>query len=139
MADFSQPEGRMYIDGKFVEARSGARFANMNPATEEVIGQVAEPASRTCRPPLPPRAAPSTRRTGRPTSRCASAACEQLQQGLEKEKEQLREQTIAEVGAPIMLTYGPQGDSVIRDLAWVAKLLGRYPSSATSACTSSSA
>ena len=42
---------------------------------------------------------------------------EQLREGLEKEKEHLRKQTIAEVGAPMLLTYGPQGDSVITDLA----------------------
>ena len=42
MADFSEPEGRMYIDGEFVDARSGAKFDNVNPATEEVIGQVAD-------------------------------------------------------------------------------------------------
>ncbi len=34
MADFSMPEGRMYIDGEFVDARSGATFDNVNPATE---------------------------------------------------------------------------------------------------------
>ncbi len=39
----------------------------------------------------------------------------QLREGFEKEKEALREQTVAEVGSPIQLTYGPQGDSVIAD------------------------
>ena len=42
MADSIQAEGRLYIDGEFVEARSGKRFANVNPATEEVIGEVAD-------------------------------------------------------------------------------------------------
>ena len=126
MADFSQPEGRMYIDGKFVEARSGARFANVNPATEEVIGQVADGGLEDMQ-----AAIAAARRafdtTGWSTDVALRKRClEQLQQGLEKEKEQLRKQTIAEVGAPIMLTYGPQGDSVIRDLSWVANLLGRY-------------
>ena len=51
---------------------------------------------------------------------------EQLREGLEKEKEHLRAQTIAEVGAPKLLTYGPQGDSVIKDLRWVTELLDRY-------------
>ena len=35
-------EQRMLIDGKLVEARSGNLFDNLNPATEEVLGQVAD-------------------------------------------------------------------------------------------------
>ena len=34
-------ELRMLIDGKLVEAEGGATFDNVNPATEEVLGQVA--------------------------------------------------------------------------------------------------
>lgn len=36
-----QPETRMYIDGKFTEAASGARFETVNPATGAVIAAVA--------------------------------------------------------------------------------------------------
>ena len=36
------PEARMLIDGALVDADSGATFANVNPATEEVIGHVAD-------------------------------------------------------------------------------------------------
>lgn len=35
------PETRMYIDGKFVEAASGARFETINPANGAVIAEVA--------------------------------------------------------------------------------------------------
>ena len=35
-------ESRMLIDGKLVEAAGGATYDNINPATEEVIGQVAD-------------------------------------------------------------------------------------------------
>ena len=35
-------ETRMTIDGELVEARSGRRFQNVNPATEEVLGDVAD-------------------------------------------------------------------------------------------------
>ena len=126
MADFSRPEGRMYIDGRFVEARSGARFPNVNPATEEVIGEVADGGPEEMH-----AAIAAARRAFDETSWSTDVALrkrclEQLQQGLEKEKEHLRKQTVAEVGAPILLTYGPQGDSVIRDLSWVTALLGRY-------------
>jgi aldehyde dehydrogenase (NAD+) len=35
-------EVRMLIDGELVEAGSGKRFANVNPATEEILGEVAD-------------------------------------------------------------------------------------------------
>src|SRR5580704_6691670 len=35
------PESRMLVDGKLVDADTGRTFDNVNPATEEVIGQVA--------------------------------------------------------------------------------------------------
>ena len=35
-------EPRMLIDGKLVEAAGGATYDNINPATEEVIGPVAD-------------------------------------------------------------------------------------------------
>ena len=35
-------EGRMLIDGNLVEAEGGRTYANVNPTTEEVIGQVAD-------------------------------------------------------------------------------------------------
>ena len=36
------PEHRMLIDGELVEAEGGKLFANINPATEEEIGQVVD-------------------------------------------------------------------------------------------------
>ena len=37
-----KPETRMLIDGKLVDAASGKVFDNVNPATEEVLGVVAD-------------------------------------------------------------------------------------------------
>ena len=42
MATKVNPEPRMLIDGKLVESRRGTTFANVNPATEEELGQVAD-------------------------------------------------------------------------------------------------
>ncbi|RLA40546.1 MAG: aldehyde dehydrogenase, partial [Gammaproteobacteria bacterium] len=36
------PEARLYIDGELVPAASGKIYDNINPATEEVIGQAAD-------------------------------------------------------------------------------------------------
>ena len=36
------PEARLLIDGELADAESGQQFDNINPATEEVLGQVAD-------------------------------------------------------------------------------------------------
>ena len=36
------PESRLLIDGQLVDAASGRTYPNVNPATEEVMGQVAD-------------------------------------------------------------------------------------------------
>ena len=36
------PESRLLIDGELVDASHGKTFDNVNPATEEVLGQVAD-------------------------------------------------------------------------------------------------
>lgn len=126
MADSIQAEGRLYIDGALVEARSGKRFANVNPATEEVIGEVADGGPEDME-----AAIAAARRAFDETSWSTDPAfrrqcLQQLQDGLRKEKESLREQTVAEAGAPLQLTYAVQGDSVIEDLSWVIGLLEGY-------------
>src|SRR6187455_1788477 len=94
------PESRMLIDGKLVEADSGATFDNVNPATEEVLGAVADGSAADMQ-----RAIAAARRAFDETSwstdhgfrqRCL----DQLQEGLEAEREELREQLILEVGCP---------------------------------------
>ena len=126
MSDFSQPEGRLYIGGELRDAESGASYANVNPATEEVIGQVADADVGDMK-----AAIAAARRafdeSDWSTNHAFRQKClRQLQEGLEREKEHLRQQTVAEVGAPIQLTYAVQGDSVIRDLTWVIELIGRF-------------
>jgi len=109
------PETNMLIDGKLVEASSGARFDNVNPATEEVIGQVSDGSVADMR-----RAIAAARRafdeSAWSTDRQLRTRClEQLQEALEAEREQLREQLILEVGCPRMLTFGPQLDAPLAD------------------------
>ena len=36
------PETKMLIDGELVDAASGKTYPNINPATEEVMGEVAD-------------------------------------------------------------------------------------------------
>ena len=59
----------MLIGGDLVEAASGKTFDNINPATEEVLGPVADASAEDMQPrDHAPPAPPSTRPTGRRTA-----------------------------------------------------------------------
>lgn len=101
----AQGEPRLLINGQLVESSSGKRFDNVNPATEEVLGQTcdADPADME--------AAIAAARTafdgtGWSTDRDLRKRClQQLQGALVDEKEALRAELVAEVGAPVASTY----------------------------------
>jgi aldehyde dehydrogenase (NAD+) len=120
-------EPRMLIDGDLVEAASGRRFENLNPATEEVLGEVADADAEDMR-----RAIAAARRafdeTDWPTNRALRRRClEQLQGALEEEREALRAELVAEVGCPVLSTYGPQLDAPLADaLVWPAKTIDEF-------------
>ncbi len=119
-------ESRMLIDGKLVEAEGGRTYGNINPATEEVIGPVADATPADME-----RAIASSRRafdeTTWATDREFRKRClMQLHDALLKSKEELRPQIVAEVGAPIALTFAIQQDSCIDDMIWDIELVDRY-------------
>jgi len=120
-------EVRMLIDGELVEAASGKRFDNINPATEEVLGPVADASAEDMR-----RAINAARRsfdeTDWSTNRALRKRClEQLQAALESEREELREEIIAEVGSPRMMTFAAQVDWPLEDaLSWPAKMIDEF-------------
>ncbi len=118
-------EHRMLIDGELVEAESGATYANVNPATEAVIGQVADAGVADM-----DRAIASARRAFDETEWAENTelrirGLRQLHEALNKERETLRPQIVAEVGAPIMLTYAVQMDSCIDDMEWDIECINR--------------
>jgi len=120
-------ETRMLIDGKLVDGEAGT-FQNVNPATEEVIGEVADASKADMH-----RAIDAARRafdeTDWATNRALRKRClEQFQEALESEREELREELIAEVGCPRMVTHGPQLDAPLAGgLRHPAKLIDEYP------------
>ena len=119
-------ESRLLIDGKLVNATGGRTYPNVNPATEEVIGQVADATREDM-----DRAIAAARRafdeTDWSTNLAKRAKClRQLQAALVKHKEELRPQIVAEVGTPIMLTYAVQQDSCITDMLWDIECAERY-------------
>ena len=121
-------EVRMLIDGELTEARSGRRFDNVNPATEEVLGPVADGDATDM-----DRAIGAARRafdeTDWATNRAFRQKCLiQLQEALESEREAFRSELVAEVGCPVLLTYGPQLDAPLEDgLRWPAATIDTFP------------
>jgi aldehyde dehydrogenase (NAD+) len=120
-------ESRMLIDGALVESRSGRTFDNVNPATEEVLGPVADGDLVDA-----DLAADAARRafdeSGWSTDRALRKRCLlQLQEALESEREALRAELVAEVGTPVLLTYGPQLDAPLADaLPWAAAMIDEF-------------
>jgi aldehyde dehydrogenase (NAD+) len=112
-------ERRLYIDGELREASNGATFDNVNPATEESLGVVADATKDDM-----DAAIAAARRTFDETSWATDHAfrvkcLQQLHDALVAEQEDIRAELIAEVGTPLLMTYGPQLDAPIADgLLW---------------------
>lgn len=122
-----KPERRMLIDGKLVEASNGATFNNINPATEEIIGVVADGTKEDMQ-----RAIAAARRafdeTDWSTNRELRKRCLlQLQAAIEEEKEAFRHELVEEVGTPIMLTYSAQLEWPLEDaFSWPAEMIDKF-------------
>ncbi|MET9090132.1 aldehyde dehydrogenase family protein [Streptomyces sp. NPDC004237] len=121
------PERRMLIDGKLVEAASGKLFDNINPATEEVLGSVADAGHEDME-----QAIASARRafdeTDWSTDHAFRRRClEQLQEAMESEREQMRAELVAEVGTPVRVTRGAQLDLPLEDaFRWPAEQIDQF-------------
>jgi aldehyde dehydrogenase (NAD+) len=119
----------MLIDGQLVDTASGARFDNVNPATEEVIGQVADGTTADAE-----RAIAAARTAFDTTDWSTNGALRarvlmQLQDALEGERELYRQELIDETGMPRTLVRLAHLDPtledalrypvrLIRDFAW---------------------
>ncbi len=118
-------QSQLLIDGKLV-AGSGGTFPTINPATEEVLGVAADATTDDMG-----RAIEAARRafddTDWSTNTELRVRClRQLQEVLTKHVEELRELTISEVGAPMMLTSMAQLEGPIADLSFCADTAESY-------------
>ena len=119
-------EQNLLIDGKLVPAAGGAVFENINPATEEVIGVVADGG------PADMDAAIAAARRAFDTSIWSTdlalrvRCLRQLKDALVRHSEELRATTVAEVGCPVSLTYGAQQDAPVEGLGWIADVAEAY-------------
>jgi aldehyde dehydrogenase (NAD+) len=109
----------LLIDGKLTSGSQGT-FPTINPATEEVLGAAADASAEDM-----DRAIEAARRAFDETDwsrntelrvRCVR----QLRTAMQQHLEELRDITIAEVGAPRMLTAIAQLEGPVNDLAFAA-------------------
>ncbi|MEZ5178903.1 MAG: aldehyde dehydrogenase [Acidimicrobiales bacterium] len=117
---------RNLIDGDLRPSSSGATFATLNPATEEVLGQAADATSEDL-----DAAVAAARRAFDETDWSRDHAfrvhcVRQLRDALTAHADELRELTIAEVGAPRFLTTLAQLDAPVADLGFVADVADGY-------------
>ena len=103
-------ESRMLIDGQLLPAASGAEFDNHSPATGLLLGTVAAAGAEDM-----DRAIGAARRAFDDSEWSTNRALrkrglDQLQAAIEAEKEDLREELIAETGCPAMTTQSAQLD-----------------------------
>ena len=121
-------EERLLIDGQLLPAQAGARYPNINPATEEVLGYAADAGIDDAA------AAVAAARRAFDQSGWAQdrglrhRALSQLLEGLRAHRTELHALIVAEVGATMAITAnGPQGDGPLAILQYYLELMQRYP------------
>ncbi|MFV0493725.1 aldehyde dehydrogenase [Mycobacterium sp.] len=125
MALLADGASALFIDGKLVDGGAGT-FPTLNPATEEVLGVAADADADDMG-----RAIEAARRAFDDTEWSRDTALRvrcvrQLQDAMRAHIEQLRELTIAEVGAPRMLTSIAQLQAPVDDLSFAADTAESY-------------
>jgi aldehyde dehydrogenase (NAD+) len=117
---------KLCIDGRLVDGENGATYDNVNPATEEVIGQAADASSADV-----DAAIGAARRAFDGTAWRDDVALRvrclhQLADALEKHAEPFVSLQVAEVGLPSMIAPSAGLSSPVENLRWVAEMLDGY-------------
>ena len=126
MTDGTWREERLLIGGKLVDASDGGTFENVNPATEEVLGVVADgtPADMDS---AVAAARSAFDETDWSTDVGFRVRClRQLHESLLRHADEFRATIVAEVGCPVSLTSMAQYDAPVEGVAWVAGLAESY-------------
>jgi aldehyde dehydrogenase (NAD+) len=116
----------MLVGGRLVGAADGATFENVNPATEAVIGVVADGSEADMGAAIAAARSAFDDTTWSSDVSLRLRCLRQLHEGLLRHAEELRPTLVAEVGCPVLLTHGPQLASPTDSVAWVADLLEKY-------------
>ena len=125
MAIAADRHSDLFIDGHLVAGGAG-RFPTVNPATEEILGTAADADADDMS-----RAIDSARRafdtSDWSTNTELRVRCiRQLREAMRQHVEELREITMAEVGAPRMLTAMAQLEGPVEDLTFAADTAASY-------------
>ena len=126
MAIAAEGHSDLFIDGKLTGGGAG-RFATVNPATEEVLGTAANADAADM-----DRAIGAARRAFDGTdwahdTELRVRCIRQLREAMREHIEELREITMAEAGAPRMLTAAAQLQGPVEDLGFSADTAESYP------------
>ncbi|MFF4272745.1 aldehyde dehydrogenase family protein [Streptomyces sp. NPDC001536] len=119
------PDRRLLIDGRLVEG--DRTFATLNPTTGDVLGHAPDATTEQAE------AAVAAARRAFDTTNWSTDTefrihcLDQLHTALTEHLEELRELTIAEVGAPRMLTHSQQLDEPVGLVRYYADLLKAHP------------
>ncbi len=119
-ANIARFEHRMLVEGKLVDSTTGVTFANVNPATEEVIGAVADAGADDIR-----AAIAAARRAFDETPWSTDDAFRQqclgqLRDAMHRAQEDLRWALVLESGCPVSLTHVVQIAVPMSDIAYWA-------------------
>lgn len=119
-------ESRFLIDGELVESSSGRRFNNVDPATEELLGETSNGTIADMQ-----GAIAAARRAFDETKWSTDASfrrrcVEQLQDGLRKHADEFRVVLTRELGCPIRMTYGDQYANAVEKLGFYANMATEY-------------
>jgi aldehyde dehydrogenase (NAD+) len=121
------PEGRLFVDGRLRESSTGRTVDNVNPATEELLGVATDAGAEDM-----DEAIAAARRAFDTTDWATNHEFRQrcllqLHDALQQEKEDMRAELVAEVGAPVSSTYIAQLDWPLADaVRWPADLIARF-------------
>ncbi len=115
-------EARMLIGGELVEAEGGRTFDVENPATEEIIGQVADGTVADMERAIGiAREAFDTNRRWREDVEFRHHCLMQLGEALDRHREELRRIIVSEVGTPISATTAQIESPLLEPAYWAEK------------------
>ena len=115
-------EERMLIGGELVGAEGGRKFDVENPATQEVVGQVADGTVADMERAIGiARQSFDTNRQWREDVEFRHHCLTQLGEALDRNREKLRRVVVTEVGAPVSVTASQIDSPLLEPAFWAAK------------------
>ncbi|CAA0137678.1 3-succinoylsemialdehyde-pyridine dehydrogenase [Mycolicibacterium vanbaalenii] len=117
----------MLIDGGLTEALSGARYENINPATESVLGTTADAGTGDLDAAIAAARRAFDETTWATDHEFRARCLLQLHDAIASEEDQLRAELVAEVGTPVKVTYmGQLRWPLAEAFRWPAQMISNF-------------